>query len=109
MRKAAAGEAAVGVILDDLPEEFHVIHDLTTPHGNLDHVVVGPTGVFIIDTKSWRGVVAADGNGELLCNGNPTQKREIGRFVGRLMGIKERVKILSNCDPERVIGSNLYS
>ena len=98
MRKAAVGEAAVGVCLADFPDEFYVINDLTTPFGNLDHVVVGPTGVFIIDTKSWRGVVAADGKGKLLWNGKPTQKREIGGFVGRLMGIKERVKTLSRCD-----------
>jgi hypothetical protein len=28
-----------------------------------DHVVVGPTGVFVLDSKSWRDAVSAAGSG----------------------------------------------
>jgi len=42
MRRSAAGEIHVGNILADFPDDFCVINDLTTPFGNLDHVVVGP-------------------------------------------------------------------
>ncbi len=98
-RKGATGEAIVGFVLDGFPDEFRVIHDLTTPYGNVDHMVVGPTGAYIIDTKNWRGVVAADGNGELLINGTPTQKPEIKNLTRRIMGIKEKLKVLSSLDP----------
>jgi hypothetical protein len=45
MRKGAVGEAVVAAILEDFPDDFYVVNDLTTPFGNVDHVVVGPTGV----------------------------------------------------------------
>jgi hypothetical protein len=99
MRKGAAGEVLVGARLADFPDEFYVINDLTTPFGNLDHVVVGPTGVFVIDAKNWRGVVASDGTGELLHNGEPTDKPMVRSFVGRLMGIKDQIRNLSRLDP----------
>jgi len=51
-QKGADGENIVGRILAKFPDEFSVINDLTTPFGNLDHVVVGPTGVFVLDTKN---------------------------------------------------------
>jgi len=95
MLRGATGEIAVGLILSNFPDEFRVINDLTTPFGNLDHVVVGPTGVFILDTKNWRGVVAADGKGELLVNGKPTEKRHVRQFTGRMMGIRDKVRLLA--------------
>jgi len=95
MLKGAAGEASVGAKLGEFPEEFRVINDLATPFGNLDHVVVGPTGVFVLDTKNWTGVVSSDGRGELLLNGKPTDKALVRQFVGRIMGIKEKVRTLA--------------
>jgi len=98
-RKGATGEAVVGFVLNNFPDDFRVIHDLTTPFGNIDHVVIGPTGAYIIDTKNWKGVVAADGNGELLLNGKPTQKTEIKNLTRRIMSIKEKINVLSSLDP----------
>ncbi len=98
-RKGASGEELVGYALDKFPDEFYVIHDLTTPYGNVDHVVIGPTGAYIIDAKNWRGVVAADGNGELQWNGMPTQKPEVKNLTRRIMNIKEKIKVLSSLDP----------
>jgi hypothetical protein len=95
MQRGAVGEIGVGTALQKFPDSFYVINDLTTPFGNLDHVVVGPTGVFVIDTKNWRGVVSADGKGELLLNGNPTDKPFIRQFVGRMMGIRDKVVIIA--------------
>jgi hypothetical protein len=97
-RKGASGEEIVGYALDNFPDEFRVIHDLTTPYGNIDHVVIGPTGAYIIDTKNWKGVVAADDNGELLLNEKPTQKPEIKNLTRRIMSIKEKITVLSSLD-----------
>jgi hypothetical protein len=95
MRRGAAGEIHVGNILADFPDDFCIVNDLTTPFGNLDHVVVGPTGVFVLDTKSWRGVVTTDGKGELLVNRKPTEKHEIRQFVGRMLGVRDKVRTLA--------------
>jgi len=99
MRKGAAGEEIVANILESFPESFCVINGLTTPFGDLDHVVVGPTGVYILDTKNWKGVVSADGKGELLLNGKPTDKPTVKPFVIRMMNVKDKIKTLCNLDP----------
>src|SRR4029450_6068736 len=44
---------------------FVIFHDLAMPGSdvNVDHLVIGPTGVFVIDSKQWTGQVhqTADG------------------------------------------------
>jgi hypothetical protein len=45
-------------------------------------------------------VVSSDGKGELLLNGQATDKREVRQFVGRTMGIRETVrKMIPEYDP----------
>ena len=62
--KGADGEAAVARALDALPEGWVALHDLAWPgrqRANLDHVVIGPGGVFVIDAKNWSGRVEVRG------------------------------------------------
>ncbi len=67
--KGAAGEERVARVLGNLPGGYEVFHSLELGggmlmwrHGDLDHLVVGPTGVFAIETKNWQGqVTLADG------------------------------------------------
>jgi hypothetical protein len=42
-----------------------VFHDLAVPDSdaNVDHLVIGPTGVFVIDSKQWTGQVRQSGDG----------------------------------------------
>lgn len=56
-RQGAAGERATAHQLALLPASFVVLHDLEFPGFNVDHVVVGPTGVWAIETKSHTGHV----------------------------------------------------
>jgi len=98
-RKGAVGEALIGYILEGFPDDYRVIHDLTTPFGNIDHIVVGPSGAYVIDTKNWKGIVSADGNGELLLNGKPTDKQEVRNLSRRIMSIKDKIKVLASVDP----------
>jgi hypothetical protein len=51
--KGARGEETVGRVLATLPPAFRVLNDVLVSRGNVDHVVVGPTGVFAIETKAW--------------------------------------------------------
>lgn len=56
--QGAEGEEAVARALESLPAGWVVLHDLPWPgrqRANLDHVVVGPGGVFVIDAKNWTG------------------------------------------------------
>jgi hypothetical protein len=97
--KGATGEQAAARKIDDLPDDYCVIHDLATPFGNLDHVIVGPTGVFILETKNWKGTIAADGKGDILCNNTPPGKATIKPLIARMMSVRDKVKTL--CDAKQ--------
>ncbi len=66
-QRGAHGERRTARLLDRLTREgFVVFHDLAVPgntSANVDHLVIGPTGVFVIDSKQWTGSVyqGADG------------------------------------------------
>jgi Nuclease-related domain len=72
---------------------FVVFHDLAVPGSpaNVDHLVIGPTGVFVIDSKQWTGSVhqGADGlawhNHYRLDRSLETIRWE-AETVGRLLG-----------------------
>lgn len=53
LRQARDGEKAVGQYLETLRERgYRVFHDVVGEKFNLDHVLVGPAGVFTIETKT---------------------------------------------------------
>jgi hypothetical protein len=58
-REGAAGERKTARALQRLGREWTVVHDLPDGDGggNIDHVVVGPTGVFVLETKNLNGQV----------------------------------------------------
>ncbi len=65
-QRGAHGERHTARLLDRLTRDGYVIfHDLAVPDSpaNVDHVVIGPSGVFVIDSKQWTGSVhqGADG------------------------------------------------
>ena len=66
--KGARGEEHVAGLLAGLPAGYHVFHDFAAGGYHVDHVVVGPTGIFSVETKSWRGAVTVEEN-EILLNG----------------------------------------
>lgn len=48
------GEKVVGQFLERLREQgYQVFHDLIGTGFNVDHVLIGPAGVFTIETKTW--------------------------------------------------------
>lgn len=54
--QGAKGEEVVGAVLAELTEKgWLAIHDVSFGRGNIDHVLVGPGGLFAIETKSHRG------------------------------------------------------
>lgn len=66
--KGARGEERVSGILQNLPDSYHVFNDFVAGGKHIDHVVVGPAGVFAIETKFWRGKVTLE-DGHILLDG----------------------------------------
>ncbi|MDF1554525.1 MAG: nuclease-related domain-containing protein [Deferrisomatales bacterium] len=53
MRQGLDGERAVAEYLDRFRERgYHVFHDVVGESFNIDHVLVGPTGLYTIETKT---------------------------------------------------------
>jgi hypothetical protein len=60
-QKGADGERLVGGVLESLHEQgWRVLHDISFGTGNIDHVAIGPGGVFTIETKSHPGRLPVD-------------------------------------------------
>ena len=50
---------------DNLAEDYHVFENIFTGYGDIDAIVVGPTGIFMIEIKSNEGLIATNGKGYL--------------------------------------------
>jgi hypothetical protein len=64
----ANGERALGKLLDPLRDEgMAVLHDRRIPRSraNIDHLVVAPWGVFVVDAKNYKGRVETRDRGGL--------------------------------------------
>jgi hypothetical protein len=60
------GEIEVSRILAELlGDDTYILNDITLPCGRgtaqIDHLVVGPNGLFVIETKNWHGVIRGSG------------------------------------------------
>jgi Nuclease-related domain len=73
----ARGERTVGASLDRCAKRgpLQVLHNRRLPggHGDIDHIAIAPSGVYVVDTKAVKGRVAIDrplfGEARLLING----------------------------------------
>lgn len=70
----AEGEERVAQVLESLGTSYHVINDLHLPgqRGNFDHIVLGPNGVFLIETKNHKGIIS--------CNGDVWNQKKVGQL-----------------------------
>jgi hypothetical protein len=63
-KRGAEGERNTGAVLNRLiNHDWHSIHDRAGRYGNLDHVVVGPGGVFLLDSKNLSGTITLEAAG----------------------------------------------
>ena len=63
------GELKLSSILKSLPECYHVMDDvlLQTKRGStqIDHIIVSPFGIFIVETKNHKGMIFGDTMGRV--------------------------------------------
>ena len=69
----ADGEESVIRVLQNLDSSFKVINDIVLPGDgqNIDHVVIGSTGTFVIETKNHNGIIK--------CYGDDWSRKKVGR------------------------------
>jgi hypothetical protein len=94
-QRGAAGERQTARLLERLGRYGYVVlHDLAMPGSpaNLDHLVVGPSGVFVIDSKQWTGQVRQGSDGLIWHNHYRLDRtlataRWQALTLGRLLGV----------------------
>jgi hypothetical protein len=114
-QRGAQGERHTARLLDRLTHDGYVVfHDLALPDSpaNVDHLVIGPSGVFVIDSKQWTGSVHQDTDGLVWHNHYRLDRtletvRWEAETVGRLLGT--RTAALLCVHGAQVQGGGLHS
>jgi Nuclease-related domain len=96
-QRGAQGERHTARLLDRLTRDgFVVFHDLAVPgntRANVDHLVIGPSGVFVIDSKQWSGSVRRNADGLAWHNHYPLDRtletvRWEAQAISRVLGTR---------------------
>lgn len=85
--KGARGEERVAGILRCLPQGYHVFNDFVAGRSHVDHVVVGPAGVFAVETKCWAGKVTVE-EGHILLNGRLPDRPPLSQVLKEAAQVK---------------------
>lgn len=99
--RSALGELMVGDRLEGLGRRWDVLHDIRHPDGVIDHLVIGPTGVFTVRTVHADGA-DAECDGELLQLGG--QPSDAVREAGNDARTAERLLSAALGSPQPVAG-----
>lgn len=98
-RKGARGEQKTARILRRLERRgYTVLHDRAIPgsQANIDHLVIGPSGVWVVDSKAWhRNTRISGARGQIWIGRRPAtnlvqsaiyETRAVERALGRRLG-----------------------
>jgi len=98
--KGARGEEIVAIWLAALPEGYHVFHDVEV-NGNvsIDHLVAGPSGIYVIETKFWSGQVTCDGL-SLLVDGVPPSRSPRAQVMTEANALNDFLAQKMSCVPQ---------
>ena len=83
------GEKEVAALLSrTLSDDYYLLNDFYMQSGgDIDHIVLGPNGVFVLETKNWSGVISCRGDewqrsGKRNFSGSPS--RQIKRNAAKI-------------------------
>ncbi|PCI21429.1 MAG: nuclease [Piscirickettsiaceae bacterium] len=98
LRQGLDGEKAVGQYLEGLREQgAKVFHDIPGDGFNLDHVIIAPSGIYVIETKTYskpekgRAVIIFDGTSVKL-NNLPGNEKPIIQVIAAASWLKALLK-----------------
>jgi hypothetical protein len=54
----------VETLMNKLNDDYYILNDLYLQEGggDIDHIVLGPNGVFVLETKNWSGTISSNGD-----------------------------------------------
>jgi hypothetical protein len=90
--QGAGGELGVRMTLRGLDDRFRVLGSVVIGNkGDMDFIVVGPTGVWVIEVKSHKGRIRIENN-RLLRDNKPFDKDFIRQVWGATYALKDEMK-----------------
>lgn len=92
VRGAIAEEKIANILTKLDPQSFLVLHDLPSPYGNIDHIVIGKeNGVFLLETKAHGGKVNMSDD-RLLVNGKAPEKNFIAQALRNTYWLRDEIE-----------------
>ena len=87
------GEKQVAKLLSHtLSDDYYLLNDLylRVGEGDIDHIILGPNGVFVLETKNWNGSISCNGDewkrvGKRNFSGSPS--RQVKRNTSKIRQI----------------------
>jgi len=104
LKQGIEGEKAVGQFLERLREQgYQVFHDLQGEDFNVDHVIIGPGGVFTVETKTLskplRGETKIQFDGETIAvNGKLLERNPVWQAKAQASWLKKTLQEFSGRD-----------
>jgi hypothetical protein len=96
--RGARAEEKIEDTLTELGDDFYILHDIPSPYGNIDHIVLGrQNGVFLLETKAHGGKVEVVEN-RLLVNGKPPEKDFIAQALKNTYWLKGELKKIAGAE-----------
>src|SRR5207249_5365910 len=97
LNQAERGEPRVSELLTQLRRKRYVaFDDVLVDQSNIDHVLVGPGGIFAIETKAWsifgNGCVGVDESGVLRLSSKPAVKDPLRQAAGSAATVAKILK-----------------
>jgi len=86
-------------VSDKLSSDYSMFNDVLLKdgkRGNIDHIIVGSTGVFVIETKNNEGTITYDGYWKGI-RGNPSEQANSNMF--RIKDILKKCEVFKKKDP----------
>lgn len=96
-KRGAEGERRTGLVLRRLEPEWRSVHGREAKYGDLDHILVGPGGVFVVESKNLSSSITVDENGLTSAYGfserdSYTYTRLSAAMKGRAADLHERIE-----------------
>lgn len=93
-RAGLAGERMTEDVLKSLPNNYFIFSDFSVEakgkESQIDHALVGPTGIFVIETKYW--------SGDIIDGDSPDQVIQVHRHGGNI----------PHYHPSKQVGTHVY-
>lgn len=101
LKHGIEGEIATTKALKRLPKSYYVCPDVVITNGSskaqMDHVVVGPNGVFVVETKNHLGVIKGDDSDHAILQKKKTASgaKYARRFYSPMRQVQTHARVLN--------------